>query len=228
MQKKLVVVEKRKKNRPKKIDLTPPQLNQVVLFGTTIRYQKTSASDAAVYTNCFAKLICYSTSATTGGVIYEAIRVRKFEAWGLGVTATSGAGGFLTYPQAIAFRFDDASVAPYGREHRVTDVPTSTRSAHIVAKMKGLQAEWMDVNAASAVTGQPFIRISGPIGMIVDVKVTIQLVLNRSSAMPALAGAGLTTRLAYFNYLDNTDTTAAAAGTQFMQAIVGSNSTSFV
>lgn len=202
-------------------------MTQVVRFGTTIRYQKTSASDAAVYIACLAKLICVATSATTGSTIYESIKLKRVSAWSAGVTNT-GAGGFLIYNNAIALRFDDAAVAPFGSERRVTDVPTTTSGAYVTSKCTGLLRQWIDANTASSTAGQPLVRVSGPIGTIVDIKVALQVMLNRSSAMPNLAGAGLTTRVIYFNYLDNSDTTAAAAGTQFLQAIVGSNSTSFV
>lgn len=218
---------KPKKSKPKAIPYSPPALNQVVRFGTTIRYQKTNASDAAVYIACLAKLICMATSATTGSVIYESIRMKRVSAWSAGVTNT-GAGGFLIYNNAIALRFDDAAAPPFGQERRVTDIPTSTRGAYVTSKMTGLLACWIDVNTASTTAGQPIVRVSGPIGTVVDLKVSLQLMLSKSSAMNNLAGAGLTTRVIYFNYLDNSDTTAAAAGTQFLQAIVGSNSTSFV
>lgn len=220
-------VNKGKNRKPKSIPREPPSLPNVCRFGTVLRYQKTSASDAAVYANCLAKLICVATSATTGCVIYESIRVKRVTAYVAGVV-NSGAGGFLIYQNAVAIRFDDSAAVPFGQERRIQDVPTTTRGAMVSSKMTGLNSMWVDANAAGGVTGQRFLTVTGPIGTIVDIKVSVQITINRTSAMANLAGAGLTTRVLYFNYLDNTDTTAAAAGTQFLQNINSTNATSFV
>lgn len=220
--------KKRKKNKGAVIPITPPALTDVLRVGLTLRYQKTNASDASVYTNCVGKLLCAATAGTTAFAIYEGIRLRRVTVRTAGVVNT-GAGGFLIYNNAIALRLDDGAAAPFGQERRYTDVPTTTRGAVVSAKMQGLNSMWFDADAAASVTGQRLMLISGPIGTIVDVKCVLQLIINKSSALTALSGAGLTARILYFNYLDNTASAGApTAGTQYLQNINGSNSTSFV
>lgn len=215
------------KNR-KMIPRNPPSLEGVLRVGIVFRYTKTNASDALVYTNCMGKLLCAATAATTGFCIYESIKLRKIIVRGIGVTSTN-AGGFLTNNNTVAVRVDDGAVAPFGQERLVKDIPTSTQSPMVVCKFTGLMSSWIDADNCVSITGQRLMVVTGPIGTVVDLKATLQIIVSKTSSFTSLTGAGLTSRLVYFNYLDNTASAGApTAGTQYLQNINGSNSTSFV
>jgi len=218
---------KKNKQRVAKVPSSPPSLVDVLRVGVTLRYSKTSSSDASVYTNCMGKLICASTAATTAFCVYESIRVRRVTVWGLGIVNNS-AGGFNMLTNVVTLRFDDSPIAPFGQERRVTDVGASSSKVPCVSlKTSGMFANWIDADNSVSVTGQRMMLISGPQGSTIDVKCTIQLIVSKTSAFTTLSGGGMTACKLYYNYLDSTSS-AGAAGTQFLLNINSSNSTALV
>jgi len=205
-----------KKNKQKGvIPIAPPPIPDFLKFGTTFRYIKTSTATSSVYTNCLGKLLFVALTTTTACSIVESIRVRRVTVRAMGIVNNS-AGGFGTSTNAITLRFDDGPSAPFGSEKRYTAIPTSTAGVMVTAKPPGMSANWLDSEAAQAITGQRFMTIDGPQGTLVDVKVTIQLNASKISAFNSLVIAVGSARNVWCNYLDNTNT-SGTAGTQILQ-----------
>lgn len=197
--------------------------------GVTLRYQKTASGDANVYIACIGKLYAMAISAVQAWPVIESIRLRRITVRSPGLTNT-GAGGFLTFPAAIGLRLDDGAIAPFGQERRYSDVPTTTRGAMVSAKMSGLNAMWIDCSycVLAAAQGQRVFVLTAPTGTIVDLKVTMQFMVNKAQNIGnVLVGVGMTTGVVYNNFLDNTNNTNAA-GTQQLQYIGGTNVTAMV
>jgi len=204
-------------------DVSPPLLRTGFELPITIRYQKTSATIASVYWRALCNLLIVSIGTTSGYVIYNDFRPKRVVVYGL-ATSASGATGYQTPVTRLTMygtpTSDLTNAQPLIIQRReVEDVSTNDVGCRIGMDFP-LNKQRYDVYANCTLTNSPVaFTVEGPIGTIVDLKITINLFGNIRTTLPKTSTtSGATSQVPYFNLLDNTNQTGAA-GSSFLTPI---------
>jgi hypothetical protein len=197
--------------RDPSLDLKPPPLPSQWRFGVVLRYIKTSNAVATVTWTDMLNLYVFAISTTVGYSIIDAMRLAKVTAYGMPVVQTSGTG----YQSDAFLRIimnGNAGSSTFGSDRTASDYP-GFNGARVSLKPIAPVNDWTNAGGASAA-----FSVYGSAGVVVDVKLGIQLRGGITGASTALASTGATIGRIYGNYLDS-------SGTQILQAIGPVNNT---
>jgi hypothetical protein len=175
-----------------------------------MRFKKSNAAVATVTWTDLMNLLVMASSATVGYTIYDAIKLRKVKAYMLPCVNTSSTGVSIA-PLKVIMN-GNAGGTSFGSDRTVQAYP-GQNGAKVSIKPTPPLDDWVNTGNASAA-----FSVYGPVGVVVDIHLTIQLRGGITAAPTALTSTGASTGAVYGNYLDS-------SGTQFLQNDVAVNNT---
>jgi hypothetical protein len=197
--------------RDPSLDTKPPPLPTQWRFGVTCRFVKTANTVATVNWLDMFNLYVLATSSTVGYTIIDALRLRKVVAYSLPLSQAA-TGGFYPDAQLRVIMNGAPAGTTFGSDRTASDYP-GLAGARVSLKPLSPCDDWANSGAASAA-----FSVYGAIGVVVDVKLSVQLRGGITGAPTALASTGATAGRVYGNYLDS-------GGTQILQALGPVNNT---
>lgn len=185
----------RKNHGQKQVPPLPPPLQLAPVIPVVLRYLKTNATSAVVSSTDFGKLVVFATSSTVGYAPYEAIRVKKIVAWSPCATMTSATG--FSIPSVVLTQ-QSGWLAGIGSEKVSQGFSSGSTCGRAKLKLPPPSNDWVEPVGTAGVN---MIKVSGPIGCVVDVHCVLRLYVKSSPLVP-LASTGATVGKMYGNVLD--------------------------
>lgn len=179
-------------------------------MGVTYRFKKTNASVSTVNWSDLFNLYIVATSATVGYPIFDAVKLKKVRLYQMPIMNTSSTG-FALAPAKIIFNGNPAGTS-FGSD-RMAQCEAGPFGGSCSLKPAPPCDGWLN-----SVTAGIAFSVYGPIGLVVDVSLSVQLAGGITGAGTAVASTGATIGRIYGNYLD-------ASSTQFLQNDVATNNT---
>lgn len=197
--------KKQKRRKPKGVPQQPPMFQATFTVGHTLRYMSTAALvDTQILVQTLMRTIVMAITTTTTSCLFTSLRIRSVQMW---------AASSATLPTTISIEFTvnaaaGNSVSAKPKVFSDTSIG-QMRNAALKAKpdKSSSCSMWQTLNvqlaAASDSAGAGFI-LNGPIGTVLDLKITFVL-QNGETPFPGrtTTATTLVPGMIYADFLDN-------------------------
>jgi len=140
----------------------PPVINgQQLRFSTILRFTATAAAYTTITYQNILDTILVATSTTTGSDVFQAVKVRRVEIWGMPAIGSAG---------TVSVEFSGAVAGSQGDQQIHTDTSMGVQPAHVAAKPSRQSLASMYQTSSSAAAFN--VRVLA--GSVVDVHVTFR------------------------------------------------------